>query len=121
MPADSPHDRPVGVSGKTCQGSILQGQKRNNGFPRGIRTCYNDDNKVGEIKDNQAACIDRAVQILAQCTEPQHKVAGDIPLYNWDEQQKNRKKEKERNQAEQITNRQANRAIGMVSYALFLK
>jgi len=46
-------------------------------------------------------------------------VAGDIPLHNWDEQQKNRKEENLKKQAE-TTNRQTNRAIGLDRYALFL-
>jgi hypothetical protein len=72
-----------------------------------------------KITDNQASRVNRAVQIFARCTEPQHKVAGDIPLHNWDEQPKSRKEEKEKNHAE-TTNRQSNRAIGQDSFALFL-
>ncbi len=48
MPADSAYDRSVGVPGKTCQGSIFQGQKGDHGFPWGVRPCHNDDYEVRE-------------------------------------------------------------------------
>jgi len=33
-------------------------------------------------------------------------MAGDIPLHNWDEQSKKRKKEKEKNMLKQLSDRQ---------------